>query len=69
MYKEQEKWYTDAGKESYNQNDPDKAKALLKEAGYNGEEITILATRDYEYVYNTAVVMKVSLKHWASKQN
>ena len=58
MYKEQAKWYTDSGAESYNQNDTEKAKKLLKEAGYNGQEITILATRDYEYVYNTAVVMK-----------
>ncbi len=62
MYQEQAKWYTDAGKEFYNQNDPEKAKELLKEAGYDGQEITILATRDYEYIYNSAVVMKEQLE-------
>ncbi|MBV7505306.1 ABC transporter substrate-binding protein [Bacillus sp. sid0103] len=62
MYKEQAKWYTDAGKEFYNQHDKEKAKELLKEAGYNGEEVHILATRDYEYIYNTAVVMKQQLE-------
>lgn len=62
MYKDQAKWYTDAGKESYNQHDKEKAKQLLKEAGYNGEEVRILTTRDYEYQYNSAVVMKQQLE-------
>jgi peptide/nickel transport system substrate-binding protein len=62
MYKEQAKWYTDSGKDFYNQHDKEKAKELLKEAGYNGQEIRILATRDYEYIYNTAVVMKQQLE-------
>lgn len=62
MYKEQAKWYTDAGKKSYNQNDKEKAKQLLKDSGYSGEEVRILATRDYEYIYNTAVVMKSQLE-------
>lgn len=35
-------WQSDAGSEYYNLNDPEKAKALLKEAGYNGETFTIL---------------------------
>lgn len=62
MYKEQAKWYTDVGKEFYNQNDLEKAQALLREAGYDGQEVRILATRDYEYIYNTAVVMKGQLE-------
>lgn len=33
------RWWTDACKEFYNQANPTKAKALLKEAGYRGEKI------------------------------
>ena len=62
MYKEQAKWYTDAGKEFYSQNNKEKAKKLVDESSYNGEEIRILSTRDYEYVYNTSVVMKDQLE-------
>lgn len=36
-------WNTDAGSELYNQKDPEKAKEILKEGGYNGETFTILA--------------------------
>lgn len=41
---EQVNWYSDAGKELYNQNNQEKAKELLAEAGYNGEKITIVAS-------------------------
>lgn len=36
-------WTTDAGSELYNQHDPEKAKEILEEGGYNGETFTILA--------------------------
>ncbi|TQR21432.1 ABC transporter substrate-binding protein [Psychrobacillus vulpis] len=62
MIKEQTEWYSEAGKDQYNQNDPEKAKELLKEAGYNGEEIVILSTRDYEDHYNAAVVVQQQLE-------
>lgn len=56
------KWYSDAGKEFYNQNDLEKAKQLLEEAGYSGEEITILVTSTYDNHYNTALVMQERLE-------
>ncbi|PLR95970.1 ABC transporter substrate-binding protein [Bacillus sp. T33-2] len=62
MIKDQKDWYSDAGKDQYNQKDPDKAKKLLKEAGYNKEEIIILASRDYEDHYNAAVVVQQQLE-------
>lgn len=62
MYKEQKTWYTDAGAEYYNQNDPEKAKALLKEAGYNGETFIILVSSDYTEFYNDAVVIQSQLQ-------
>ena len=39
-------WGTDVGKDKYNQKDKEKAKQLLAEAGYNGEEITMITSRD-----------------------
>lgn len=36
-------WNTDAGSENYNLNDPEKAKEILAEGGYNGETFRILA--------------------------
>lgn len=63
MIKDQIEWYSEAGKDLYNQNDPEKAKELLKEAGYNGEEIVILATRDYEDHYNAAIAVHQQLEN------
>jgi peptide/nickel transport system substrate-binding protein len=62
MIKEQIDWYSEAGKELYNQKNTDKAKSLMKEAGYNGEEIRILTSRDYDHVYNASVVVKEQLE-------
>lgn len=59
---DQTSWATKAGEESYNQQDPEKAKKLLEEAGYNGEEIVIMVTRDYDYHYNAAVVTQAQLE-------
>ena len=35
-------WVTDAGSENYNVNDPEKAKLILEDAGYNGETVRVL---------------------------
>jgi len=43
---EQTDWYTESGAEYYNQNDAEKAKSLMSDAGYNGEEITLLTISD-----------------------
>ncbi|KAB2338597.1 ABC transporter substrate-binding protein [Cytobacillus depressus] len=61
MVIEQKEWYSEAGKDRYNINDTELAKKLLNEAGYNGEEIRILTTRDYDWMYNSAVVIKEQL--------
>lgn len=57
VFKEQV-WYVDSGKEKYNQKNPELAKKLLSEAGYKGEPVTIITTRDYDYMYKSAVVLK-----------
>ncbi len=55
-------WASDAGSEFYNQKDPEKAKKLLAETGYNNEEFRIITTRDYPHFYNAAVVIQEQLK-------
>ncbi len=52
MFKEQI-WWSDAGAEYYNQNDPDRARQLLEEAGYNGEPIRWM-TGPLEYNFSLA---------------
>jgi peptide/nickel transport system substrate-binding protein len=54
--------YTDAGKETYNQHDTAKAKALLAKSGYKGEPVTILTNKDYTSMYNVAVVQAEEMK-------
>lgn len=53
-------WWSDKGKELYNQGDIERAKALLKEAGYNGEPIRWMAS--YEGYYNAALTAKSQLE-------
>lgn len=69
MSADQVGWSSQAGEESYNQNDPEKAKQLAEEAGYNGEEINLLVTRDYNYHYNAAVVIQEQLEKAGFKVN
>lgn len=54
--------YTDAGRETYNINDPQRARALLRESGYRGEPIVILTNRDYPPMYNAALVMQQQMR-------
>ena len=54
--------YTDAGKETYDQRNTAKAKALLAQAGYKNEPLVILTNKDYPAMYNAALVMSEQLK-------
>ena len=40
-------YYTEVDKGLLNQHNPEKAKQLLKEAGYNGEKVVLLTNKDY----------------------
>ncbi len=55
-------WHSDAAKENYNIGDIEKAKKLVEESSYNGEEVVILATKDYTDQYNLAVVAQQVLE-------
>lgn len=55
-------WWTDAGKESYNQKNKEKARQLMKEAGYNGETIRWMSTQVYDWVYKASLMAKQQLE-------
>jgi peptide/nickel transport system substrate-binding protein len=49
-------FYSEAGSEYYNQADPEKAKRLLEEAGYDNEEIIWIAPTGYPEIYWPTVI-------------
>lgn len=55
-------WYSEGGAEYYNQKNPEKARQLLAEAGYDGRPIRWLSTKEYAYNYNMALVLKQQLE-------
>lgn len=56
-------WHNDEiGADLYNQGDVEKAKSLLEESGYNGEEIVLITNRNYDYMYKTIVTLDESLR-------
>jgi peptide/nickel transport system substrate-binding protein len=54
-------WYSDVGHDAY-EYDPDKARKLLKEAGYDGQPIRWITTKEYFYNYNMALSFKDQLE-------
>lgn len=55
-------WGSDVGKDQHNIHDVELAKQLLEESGYNGEEIRLITTRDYEDQYHGSVVIQEQLQ-------
>ena len=55
-------FYSTAGTANYNERDPAKAKAMAAKAGYKGEPIRILTSRQYDFHYNMALIMAEQLK-------
>jgi peptide/nickel transport system substrate-binding protein len=51
-----------AGADVYNKPNPDKAKALMKEAGYDGTPIRWMSTKEYFYNYNSSLPAKQQLE-------
>ncbi|MFK7724278.1 ABC transporter substrate-binding protein [Pilosibacter sp. HC1M1C21] len=54
-------WYTDAGSEEYNVHDPEKAKEILKEHGYDGTPLRLTAATLNKMDY-MAVAMQSELE-------
>lgn len=55
-------YYSEAGSDRYNNNAPKKAAALAKKAGYADKPIRILASRQYGFHYNIAMVLVQQFK-------
>lgn len=55
-------WHSTVSEELYNQGDPEKARQLLEEAGYDGTPLRFLTTQEYQDQYNTAVVARQQLE-------
>lgn len=56
------RWDSEIGEDIYNTNDKEKAKDLLEEAGYKGEEVTLITTRDYNTFYDASVIIQEQLE-------
>ena len=55
-------FHSDAGTAAYNERDPKKSKAQADQAGYKGEPVRILTSRQYDFHYNMALIMAEQLK-------
>ena len=55
-------FYSEAGADKYNRRDAVAAKEIASKAGYNGQPVRIMASRQYEFHYNMALVLAEELK-------
>jgi len=62
FFPEQTSLYSTAGSDVYNHQDLQRAKALMKEAGYSGQKIVLMATKDYSWSYNQSQVLMPQLQ-------
>ncbi|QFG69496.1 ABC transporter substrate-binding protein [Ornithinimicrobium pratense] len=62
LMSEDSPWYSDAGQELYHNEDQAVVDELLEEAGYDGETIRILTSREYADHYNNAVPLQQQLE-------
>lgn len=61
MFQEQP-WWSDAGSEYYNQKNPELAKQLLAEAGYNGEPVRWVTSLQYDWAFRPALIATEQLQ-------
>jgi peptide/nickel transport system substrate-binding protein len=54
-------WHVDATEMGFNQPDPDKARALLAEAGYDGTPIRLLTSLQFDHFYKQTLVAEQNL--------
>jgi peptide/nickel transport system substrate-binding protein len=59
---EQPQWHSKIGGELYNQKNKAKAQKLLKEAGYTGQPVRWITTKEYQWMYKNALVARQQLE-------
>jgi len=62
LFFQESAWHSKAGAALYNQRDKDKARRLLKEAGYQGQPVRWIVTTEYEHHYKPALIAKSQLE-------
>ncbi len=62
LYPEGYFYHSGKGLDLYNQNNPEKAKQLLKEANYDGSPVRILTSQQYEFHFKMAQVSAENLR-------
>ena len=62
MYPEQPQWHSKIGADLYVQKNKAKAQKLLKDAGYTGQPVRWVTTKEYEWMYKNALVAKQQLE-------
>jgi peptide/nickel transport system substrate-binding protein len=55
-------FYTTSGEEFYNMNDPELARQLLEEAGYDGTPVRFMTTQEYPSFYAASVIAQQQLE-------
>ncbi|ROZ66749.1 ABC transporter substrate-binding protein [Ramlibacter sp. WS9] len=55
-------FYSTAGTDRYNERNAAKARTQAEQAGYKGEPVRILTSRQYDFHYNMALIMAEQLK-------
>ncbi len=62
MFEEMAEWHVKLPAMPCNEHNKDKVKRLLQEAGYKGEPIRFMATQEYKWMYDFALVSKQQLE-------
>jgi len=55
-------WHSAVSANLYNQKDPEKARRLLKEAGYVKQPVRWITTKEYDFMYKNALVAKQQME-------
>jgi peptide/nickel transport system substrate-binding protein len=61
-FPEQSLWHSPAGVTGYNLRNKERARALLRESGYAGQPVRWITTKEYEYMYNSALVARQQME-------
>lgn len=56
LYSKDSLWYSEGGKQWYNQRNPERAKQLMAEAGYKGETVRWITTQQFDYMFKSSTV-------------